>query len=261
MRYLKLLILFARTSLLAELEYRANFAAQLLVSITFVATTLLTTFVLFGHTDNIGGWRYDEALLVSGTFVLMSGIIMTVFQPNVQRTIEMVRDGTLDFTLLKPVNAQFMVSVRHIKTSGFGEIIAGLVVIGVAMVKLRYEPDVVSGFAILAMFTIAVMIVYSIWIAMATMSFWFVKVGNLTELFNALFDTGRLPVTAFKGAIRAGLTFVIPVAFITTFPAQAVLRTLEPGTLLIGSVFAAALIWGSSLFWRTAIRSYASASS
>ena len=261
MRYVRLLALFARTSLLAELEYRANFIAQALVSLSFVVTTLLTTLVLYGHTDSIGGWGYDEALLVSGIFVLVSGIIRTILRPNVTRLMEMVRDGTLDFTLLKPVNAQFMVSTRHIKSSGLTELLAGVILVAVSISRLHYQPDIASLLTFGLMFAIALAIVYSIWIAMATTSFWFVKVGNLTELFSALFDTGRLPITAFRGAIRVGLTFLIPVAFITTFPAQAVLRTLEPVMMLVGFCLACAALIASGLFWRYAIRSYSSASS
>ena len=261
MRYLKLIALFARTSLLAELEYRANFLAQALVSLSFVATTLLTTLVLYSHTERIGGWRYDEALVVSGMYVIVSGLILTVLQPNVMRIIEMVRDGTMDFTLLKPVNAQFMVSARHIKSSGLTEISAGLVLVGVALQRLNYRPDAASLVSFLVMFLLGLAMVYSIWIAMATTSFWFVKVGNLTELFSALFDTGRFPISAFRGAIRAGLTFVVPVAFITTFPAQAVLRTLEPANMALGVGMALAALALSAAFWRYAIRSYSSASS
>ena len=261
MRYLRLLALFARTSFLTELEYRANFIAQALVSLSFVGATFTTTLVLFSHTERVGGWRYDEALIVASIYVIVDGLIISVLQPNVKRIIEMVRDGTMDFTLLKPVNAQFMVSARHISSSGLIEIAAGLALLGVALTRLNYQPDAASVASFAFMFTLGLAMVYSIWIAMATTSFWFVKVGNLTELFNALFETGRFPISAFRGVIRAGLTFVVPVAFITTFPAQAVLRTIEPGNMAMGVGMALAALALSAAFWRYAIRSYSSASS
>ncbi len=96
---------------------------------------------------------------------------------------------------------------------------------------------------------------------MATMSFWFVKVGNLSELFNSVWDTGRFPVSTFRGLLRVVLTVILPIAFITTFPAQAVLGSLD-GLTLGGAVAMGGVMFGFSVwFWRYAIRSYSSASS
>ncbi len=60
---------------------------------------------------------------------------------------------------------------------------------------------------------------------------------------------------------RALLTFVVPVAFATTFPAQALLGTAAHRLLLAGIALAAFSLVGSHGFWSYAVRQYASASS
>ena len=76
-----------------------------------------------------------------------------------------------------------------------------------------------------------------------------------------MYETGRFPVTAFGTGLRIVLTFIVPVAFMTTFPAAALLGIIEPIYLALAPVMAAALLFASVAFWRFALRSYTSASS
>ena len=261
MRYLRLLILFLKASILVEMEYRANFMARTMMGLFWVGVTIIGATVFFTHTDNIGGWSYDETLVIVGLFTLMGGVIQMLLQPNVQKIIEMVRLGTLDFVLTKPVNSQFLASLRYSQLFSAVDVIAGVAIIAVALGRMGYSPDAAAIMMFVVMFGMALLIVYSIWIIMATTSFWFVKVGNLTELFNAVYDTGRFPVSTFQGILRILLTLVVPIAFITTFPAQAVLGSLD-GSMLLAAVAMGIFMFGfSAWFWRYAVSRYSSASS
>jgi ABC-2 type transport system permease protein len=107
-----------------------------------------------------------------------------------------------------------------------------------------------------------VLILYSIWILVVSAAFWVVKVDNLSYLFGSLFDVARWPITIFgRGALRIVFTFVFPVAVMTTYPAMALLGTLQPSTAVAaiagGVVFAAV----ARAVWRRALRMYTSASS
>ena len=113
----------------------------------------------------------------------------------------------------------------------------------------------------LVMLLSGVAIVYSIWLAMVSFAFWFVRIDNITELFYAFYEAGRYPVTIYRGVVRALLTFVIPIAFVTTFPASALIGRLDQTTVLIAVVFAVAFLFLSSRFWNFALRHYSSASS
>jgi ABC-2 type transport system permease protein len=96
---------------------------------------------------------------------------------------------------------------------------------------------------------------------LAALSIWFVKVWNATEVLRYTLVAGRYPVSAYPPALRLLFTFVLPVAFLTTVPAEALLGR---GSALwaAGSLLAAALcLAGSRLLWRYAQRFYTSASS
>ncbi len=261
MQYLKLITLFLKANILIELEYRANFVAHALVSLGWVSVTIVGTTVFFTQTDTIGGWTFYETLVISGMFTLIGGFIQMFLQPNVQKVIEMVRLGTLDFVLIKPVNSQFMASLRYAQLFSGVDVIAGGFIMVYAMGHLGLTPDAVTLLLFAVMVLMSMVIVYSIWMVMATFSFWFVKVGNMTELFNSVYDTGRFPVSTFQGVLRVMLTLVIPIAFITTFPAQAILGRLDAVTFVASVVMGFGMFVFSAWFWRFAIRQYSSASS
>ncbi|MEE4262210.1 MAG: ABC-2 family transporter protein, partial [Desulfobacteraceae bacterium] len=101
----------------------------------------------------------------------------------------------------------------------------------------------------------------SIWLMMVTSAFWFVRIDNISELFSAIYETGRFPVSVYPSWMRGVLTFVVPIAFITTFPAAALLGRAAPLLLAVAFVLAAGLFCGCVLFWRFAVRRYSSASS
>jgi ABC-2 type transport system permease protein len=103
-------------------------------------------------------------------------------------------------------------------------------------------------------------IVYSFWLILATCSFWFVRVENILVIFQSMYEAGRWPVSIYPQWLRFALTFVVPVAFATTVPAQALTGRLTSQTLLGAVALAMALLAVSRLFWRVGIRTYSGAS-
>ena len=104
-------------------------------------------------------------------------------------------------------------------------------------------------------------IVYSFWLILATLAFWFVRVENMLLIFSSMYEAGRWPVGFYPRWLRFTLTFLIPVAFATTIPAQALAGRLGWPTLAGAYAMAAALAVLSRAFWRVGVRRYSSASS
>lgn len=261
MRYLKLLTIFYRYSILKELEYRVNFFASVFMSIFWLVWAIIGISVFFLHRDKMGDWTYPEVLMVVGLFTFFSGVMESLLRPNVGAIIEQVRDGTFDFVLTKPVNAQFIASLRNVVVWRFVDIFIGLGLIVYALDLLGIAPAADRIVMFVAMLVSAVFIVYSLWLVMSSFAFWFVKIDNITELFSAFYETGRYPVTIYRGIVRVLLTFVVPIAFVTTFPASALLGRLDAATAWTGMVFAFVFLIASNRFWNYAIKHYSSASS
>ena len=245
---------------MGELAYRVNFFVQLFQSFLGLGTALAGLAVVFSHTDTLGGWRPDELVALVGVYLLVGGAINLVIQPSMERLIESVREGTLDFTLTKPEDAQLLVSVQAVQIWKLIDVVLGAGVLIVALVRLG---DAV-GAGQAAAFAVALLaggaIVYSFWLILATCSFWFVRVENILVIFQSMYEAGRWPVSLYPGWLRFALTFLVPVAFATTVPAEALAGRLTGQTLLGAVALAAALLVASRLFWRVGIRYYSGAS-
>ncbi|GGL72559.1 ABC transporter permease [Deinococcus aerolatus] len=259
-RYLRLIRIFTGATISAQLEYRANFIGAVLSSLGQVGVALLAIGVLFGQgIDTVGGWTFREALLVTGFFILTEGFIAVFVQPNMSRIAEAIRTGNMDFTLLKPLDAQFSVSTRYLNVLRVPDLLIGLGLIVYAASALTITPGGVLIAAVL--YASALTIVYCIWLALSTTAFWFVKTQNVAELFNGIFGAGRFPVTAFPLPVRFALTFIVPIALITTVPAQAMTGRLSPALAVTSPLLAAGLFAVTRWFWLRAVASYTSASS
>jgi ABC-2 type transport system permease protein len=118
---------------------------------------------------------------------------------------------------------------------------------------------VVSGREAGALFA-GVVIVYSFWLILATLSFWFVRVENILVIFQSMYEAGRWPVSLYPAWLRFSLTFLVPIAFATTVPAQALAGRLTWQILLGTLALAVALFVVSRFFWRVGIQRYSGAS-
>lgn len=265
-RVLTLLRLFWGTSIAAEMEYRANFLFALLSSVLNLGASVFTLRLFFQNGSNLGGWSWPEALVVMGMFTLLQGFSAAFLQPNLTRVVEHVRQGTLDFVLLKPVDPQLWLSLRRVSPWGLPDMALGLglVVLGAQQATAASDGEV-TAYAIGALLVSAVSsvaILYSLWFLMATTTVWFVQIYNVTEVLRALLDAGRFPIDAFPaGAYRFVFTFVVPVAFMTSVPARALLGSVGSEWLLGAMGLALGLLLATRLFFKFALRYYTSASS
>jgi ABC-2 type transport system permease protein len=259
-RSLRLWRLFFTHSLVQDLEYRVNWWMNAFNSLLFLGSGLLVLWVVFTQADAIGGWSFDQAFTLLGVFVFLEAVAMVFLVPNLNRVPDYVRRGELDFLLLKPVSARFIVSTRYASVWWTPQLVLGLGVIGIGMARQGTVGIATITLGAL-MLALAVVILYAVWFALTTTAFWFVKVDNVSEVFTAFFAAGRFPVSAYPPWVRVVLSYVVPIAFLTTVPAEAVSQRLAwPWAL--GSVAVAGLVLlGSQVLWRAALASYTSASS
>ena len=73
-----------------------------------VGSSIGAVLVLFSYTTALNDWTLPQMLVLLGVYYLVQGVEEMVFQPSVTQLMEHVRQGTLDFTLLKPANSQFL---------------------------------------------------------------------------------------------------------------------------------------------------------
>jgi ABC-2 type transport system permease protein len=264
-RYAGLFRVQLRMALLAAMQYRVDFVVRGLIALAWSVLTLIPLLVVFGVRRQVAGWTFPEALVVVAWFMLLRSVLEGAVSPSLTAVVEHVRKGTLDFVLLKPADAQFLVSTAKFEPWRIIDAAAALFIFGYAFGMMGRVPSIAHVFGGLVFLALAVLILYSFWILVVSAAFWVIKVDNLSYLFGSLFDVGRWPIDVLRGVWRGTLTlvftFVFPVALLTPYPARALLGRLDARTALLALAGGAVFAFVARLVWRRALAMYTSASS
>jgi ABC-2 type transport system permease protein len=258
-RYLLVLRLFWSTAIAAELEYRLNFLIAAFSSLGNLIGSLFGLFLFYRTGYTFEGWTWEQALVILGIFTLLRGFSATFLVPNLNRIVEQVQQGTLDFVLLKPIGSQFWLSSRMISPWGIPDLIFACILIAYAGRRLGLDLSNYLSSTLPILF--GIISLYSLWFMLGATSIWFVKIYNVTEVLRGLMEAGRFPMVAYPATYRFFFTFVVPVAFLTTVPAEAMLGRSEVVWVVGAGALAVGLLFTSAIFWRFALRFYTSASS
>lgn len=260
-RYAHLLRTQLRASALLAMQYRADFLIDGVVSVFRTAAALIPLFVVFQDRRSFAGWSFGEALLVTGWFVLLRGIIEGAISPSLVSVVDHIRKGTLDFVLLKPADAQFLVSTSRFELWPVTRIVTAFAIFAYGFHLIGRPPSVSGTVLSVGLLASSTLLLYSLWILTVSAAFYVVKIDNLVYLFDSVFDAARWPATIFRGLLEVVFTFVIPLALMTTYPAQALLGRLPGaafGVAVLGALVFAAI---ARFIWLRSIGRYTSASS
>lgn len=260
-RYAGLLGVQVKASAVTSMQYRIDFLLEGAISLYWLAWNLVPLLVLFGQRETVAGWDFPSALVVIAWFNVLRGLLEGAVNPSLTGVVEKIRNGEFDYLLLKPADAQFLVSTAKFEPWKVIDVLGGVGLAAYAFVMLGRWPEPHHVALSLVLLVGAALVLYSLWILIISASFWVIRLDNLVYLFMAVFDAARWPIAVFRGVWRVVFTLVIPLALMTTYPAMAILGTLEGHVALLalgGAVLFAAV---SRLLWRAAIRNYTSASS
>jgi ABC-2 type transport system permease protein len=256
----RLFLVFARIGALNELAYRAHFWVQAIESLLGAVMTLGAVGVVYTQTDALAGWGVWELTALTGVYFIVLGMINLVLSPSMNQFMRDVQQGTLDFTLTKPEDAQILVSISQVHIWKLIDVAMGGVIVVYAVYRLGGD----VGWSEALLFGTALVtggvIVYSFWMILATLAFWFIRIENIFMIFWSMYMAGRWPVSLYPGWLRWLLTGVAPIAFAVTTPSEAITGRLEWGALMEAGGLGVGLFIVSRVFWRYGVRYYSGAS-
>lgn len=243
------------------LEFRAEVISWSLNSILWALLSLVTVNLIFGQVSSIAGWTKNEVLILSITGSMFNSFLWMFVLPSLLYIGETIRKGDFDFYLLRPINSQFLSAISRFEFNDYLRIVAMIVLL------FRFVPQAVGhvaplqiiGFTLL--FLLGLVIYYSLFSIITTLCFWFIGLQALEDLFDTMVTMGRYPTDIFNGALRIVFFYLIPMAFVATFPVSVLLGKSGLGLIIIGFFVAAIFLFFSSKFWNFALRHYSSASS
>ena len=283
LNYFRIFLTFARNSIVRDMTFRANFLIDCLSTITWSLMDLgFYIFVVFQNTNQIGentGWGAWEFYIFLATTKLINGIVQAFFMPNCEEVSELIRTGGLDFALLKPIDTQFIISLRKIDWPALSHIVVGGILISVSLWHVTHRevfPAVITPLTVLLyVFYIfcGVAILYSLMISLAATSIWLGRNESLYDFWFYITNFSRYPMEIYSGRIGSPLrmvcTYIIPVLVVVNVPARILAQPLlmrsdspEVKWLPVFTAIAAVVCLALSRWvFYSALKSYRSASS
>jgi ABC-2 type transport system permease protein len=261
MHTLKLLSTFLKVNIQMSLAYRADTWVNIALNLMWLGWELLSLNIIFNNTETLGGWGFGELIALLGVFRLINTLMIALIWPNTEKFNQSIRDGSMDYTLLQPVNSMFLVTFSRITVWRIWDLILATILI---VVGINLSGDITTPLSILTFLLLTVsgaIVIYSLWIVLIALTFWFTKFDNNVTILQALLDAGRYPVTVYPVWLRVIVTFIIPIAIATTVPLQALRGDLEITRVLMFIVISAASFWVASKVWKSGLKRYSGASS
>lgn len=260
-RHLRLAAAQMKISTQAALEYRVGFWTTGLVNVLWSLGGVVPLIVALDHRPDVAGWSPWQIALLTGFYLMFSGIYATLLQPAISASMAHIRNGTLDYLLLRPVDALVSCLLAAFEPWSLLEVLCGVLLAVVAAIQLELWPSVAELGALLLVLGCGLVSLYALGVLMLAASFRALALENLTYLMETLLEFAHWPVGVFRGPLKLLFTFVVPFAVMTSYPAQSLMAALGSGELLGALATAVGLAVIARLAWRRALRGYTSASS
>ena len=278
--YVRVFATFARNSLVRDMMFRTNFLIESVSGLSWAVLNVGFYWIVFDHTQSIGdgtGWGKYQFFVFLGTTWIINSLVQAFFMPNLEEFSELIRTGGLDFAMLKPIDTQFLISLRKVSWSSLSNLLLGAVLLWVSLNQLgtrdpvAWRPEA-SMWILYPLYVLCgVAIMYSLMICLAATSVWLGRNQTLYDFWFYITNFSRYPLEIYMQGwgwvLSFVFTFCIPVLVVVNVPARLLAQPLTPRaswewplaafTLVaaVGSVLA------SRWVFRKALLSYRSASS
>ncbi len=254
----------------AQMQYRSSFVLEGIAQFVGNILDFVVVIIFFSRLTALGGWTLPEIGLLYGLSsvafgladMVIAGFDYIYFGPN------MVRLGEFDRVLIRPVSAFLQVLTSQFTLKRLGRIGQGLIVLVWALIALDVTWTLPKLIYILIVIVSAAFFFGGLFIFGSGISFWVVdslEVMNIAT-YGGQFMT-QYPMSIYGDVLRAVFTFLIPMAFISYYPALWLLDKPDPfggpiALLAFLAPFVCVLMFAIGVrLWRVGVRHYTSTGS
>jgi ABC-2 type transport system permease protein len=260
-KYFRIYQTLLHLNLSSLVAYRVNFTTNLISSISWGVFSIFSVLLLTSKTDMVYGWKREEIILLTTTYSVLIGIFHTMFSKNFERFSRMILYGRLDSVLLKPIDSQFMISLWIINYTSLSRVILGLGLTFYFLHQLHIALSPVIVVSYVLLLVMSLILLYSIWFIVATLTIWFPRLSNVVEFMYHVSGMTRYPQQMYRQLTNFIFIFLLPITLIISTPTKVLLGKNIVQDVIGLIIFTIALFIFSRMFWKFALRYYTSASS
>lgn len=259
MSFRKHLVLATRAAKIEAMDRMEDYVAFIFISIGTllrIAITVIFFQAIYGHVNTIGGWAVEEVYVLLGTWFFIDGISWMSYQRGFNRLSRFIERGDLDVLISKPINLKVFLSYRFadvVFTNPYLVVAVGMIVYGASLTS---SPINIPLYLLFMVF--AFIIHHSFMLMLGCVNFFYI-IEAPTYMRQEIMKLGQYPVSIYKGVVKLILSFLIPLAFMFTFPARAFFGNVTLFETI--QVFIVAVIFYllSNAIWKYSLNHYESA--
>jgi ABC-2 type transport system permease protein len=257
-RFLSIYLSFTAQYLKRLVNYRVDFVIGVLSFMFVQLSGVLLITLVFNQITELNGYTFEQMIFFYGFFQLPRGIDH-LFTDNIWLIPSKIRKAEMDRYLLRPISPLFQIVAERFQHEALGEIVTGILLIAITFPSLGIE---VTPFSMVILGTLILLgsgIYTSIKLLTASTAFWTMNSLQLMVTVYNISDFAKYPISIFPSFIQILITYVVPFAFVSFFPASYLLNQVDASSVLIGSVSAFALMALCAMsLWTFGIKNYQS---
>lgn len=260
-KYLYLYLEFFKQNAKTMLEYKTDFVIGIFSTFLNQFYGIFFVWVIFENIKQIHGWTFYEITFVYGLLTMAKGIDMFFFDNLYCLGLEYVREGTFDIFMIRPISPLFQLIASYMQQDGIGLLLLGAVVIVKSLIELKITLGIFDIVMLIIFVISGAAIISAINLIMATTGFKTVNSHVLMSSVNSFQDFALYPVLIYPKFISFFLTWIIPYAFASFYPAD---YFLNKGyyAYAVMTPFVAILLWVIALkVWSIGMKNYESTGS
>jgi ABC-2 type transport system permease protein len=254
----RLFTAMASASLRRSLANRADLAFELAMAVVGSASSLAALGAVYTRTGSLAGWDPASAVVLLGTFAIVSGLRATFVEPNVQWFHQRISGGRFDYILTQPASSLFLATLGGCAPAALVQSAVGAALVAGGLAAQPHPPSAPAVLGWLALVTAATAAAWATRTLTAAVAFWALGL-TLDVAYDAAWQFGRYPVQLYRRPLDLLLTYVLPVGLIATVPASALVRDATPAADAGALAAAAALCALTTAVWHRGLRRYTSA--
>jgi ABC-2 type transport system permease protein len=256
--------------------FPANFIIETISSFGWVMMNVGFYLLIFKYTDQIGAggpegsaWDKYQFFVFISTSMFINSIVQMFFMTNADEFSELIRTGGLDFALLKPIDTQFLISLRRIEWASMANFIVATALMIYALPRVTGTELTVWQVLLYPLYlATGVGILYSLTIVLAAASVWLGRNTSIYDFWFYITTFSRYPMEIYQGPVGGVLrfifTFVLPILVVVNVPARMLAKPLRPEywyLAIFALVATAVSLLVSRWVFQRSLMSYRSASS
>jgi len=261
-RHFYIYLVFIKNCLIKQMEYRTNFFLFIAIEVAYLFVKILYIYVVNKVGVDIYGLSPNAIFLFTGSFIIMTGIYMSLFFFNFSNIQNYIREGSLDLFITKPVSLQFIVTLRNVDLgSAIPNIVGGIIIVVIGWQRMGLAVNFRNIAGYVGYLISGTIITYSVMLLPQLLCFWVVKSQSLREVVDSMWDFNNMPMNIYNRWMRIGGVFIFPIFLVANFSPLYVLGKLNNIYIVWGIVAPVLFFFLTRILWKISIRNYTSASS